>query len=248
MRKRAAKRELISPRGDKRYIRRDARVELVKATMSAVRSPRTAAGRPRRRRNRDRATVATANHRRLRPGNNRVPGDRQTLDLFAAEILPQGFRYQSDFLSREEETALLQRIESLSFREFEFRGFTGRRRIVSFGWRYDFNGGGLAKTEDMPKFLFSVRARSESFAGLAPGELQQVLITEYSPGAAIGWHKDRSVFGDVLGILLLSPCTFRLRLKTGKHWEPRNLTAEPPVDTPAARILAQRLGAQHFRR
>ena len=23
-----------------------------------------------------------------------------------------------------------------------------------------------------------------------------VLLTEYAPGAAIGWHKDRSVFGD----------------------------------------------------
>jgi hypothetical protein len=36
----------------------------------------------------------------------------------------------------------------------------------------------------------------------------------------------RSVFGDVVGISLLSPCIFRLRLKVGSRWERRNLTAE----------------------
>ena len=156
-----------------------------------------------------------------------MPGDRRTLDLFGDSPLPEGFRYQLEFLSRGEERSLLQYIEKLPFREFEFHGFTGKRRIVSFGWRYDFNGGGLTRTEDMPHFLSGVRARAEAFAGTAPGGLQQVLITEYAPGAAIGWHKDRSVFGDVVGISLLSPCTFRLRLKTGRRWERRNLIAEP---------------------
>ncbi len=55
-------------------------------------------------------------------------------------------------------------------------------------------------------FLSGVRARAEAFADMAPGELEQVLIIEYAPGAAC-WHKDRSVFGDVVGISLLSPCT-----------------------------------------
>jgi alkylated DNA repair dioxygenase AlkB len=60
------------------------------------------------------------------------------------------------------------------------------------------------KTEDMPEFLSGIRARAESFATLPPGSLQQVLLTEYSPGAAIGWHKDRSVFGNGVGISVLS--------------------------------------------
>ena len=94
-------------------------------------------------------------------------------------------------------------MESLPFREFEFHGFTGKRRTVSFGWRYDFNGGGLTKTDDMPEFLIGLRARAEAFAGIPPGGFQQVLVTEYAPGAGIGWHKDRSVFGDVVGISLL---------------------------------------------
>ena len=157
-----------------------------------------------------------------------MPGDRKTLDLFGADTLPQGFLYQPEFLNSAEEGSLLRDMRSLPFREFEFHGFTGKRRILSFGWRYDFNGGGLTRTEeDMPEFLAGVRARAERYAGLSPGSLQHVLLTEYAPGAAIGWHRDRSVFGDVVGISLLSPCTFRLRLKTGNRWERRNLAAEP---------------------
>ena len=52
-------------------------------------------------------------------------------------------------------------------------------------------------------------------------------MTEYPPGAAIGWHKDRSVFGDVVGISLLSACTFRFRRKAGAKWERSSLTAQP---------------------
>ena len=156
-----------------------------------------------------------------------MPNVSRTPDLFGDDALPEGFRYQSDFLSGGEERSLLEQMTVLPFREFEFHGFTGKRRIVSFGWRYDFNGGGLTRTEDMPEFLSGIRERAEKFAVIQPGELQQVLITEYSPGATIGWHKDRSVFGDVVGISLLSACTFRLRLKAGHRWQRRNLTAKP---------------------
>jgi alkylated DNA repair dioxygenase AlkB len=37
----------------------------------------------------------------------------------------------------------------------------------------------------------------------------------------IGWHRDRSVFGDVVGISFLSSCTLRLR------FERQNLIVEP---------------------
>ena len=133
------------------------------------------------------------------------------------------------------------------FREFEFHGFTGKRRVVSFGWRYDFNGGGLTKRRICPTFLLPVRARAEAFAEIAPGSFQQVLVTEYTPGAAIGWHKDRSVFGDVVGISLLSACTFRLRRKRAIDGS--------GASSPWSRALSifcadrhDRMGAQHPRR
>jgi alkylated DNA repair dioxygenase AlkB len=156
-----------------------------------------------------------------------VPSASTTLDLFGNDALPEGFRYQPDFLSREEEQSLLKHIVPLPFREFEFQGFTGKRRIVSYGWRYDFNGGRLSRTEDIPDFLSVIRARAEHFAEIAPGTLHQVLITEYMPGAAIGWHKDRSVFGDIVGISLRAPCIFRMRRRLGPRFERNSLNAEP---------------------
>ena len=64
-----------------------------------------------------------------------------------------------------------------------------------------------------------MRERAAAFAGLAPDRLQHVLITEYRPGAAIGWHRDRPNFGDVIGLSLVSPCTFRMRRKREAGWE-----------------------------
>jgi alkylated DNA repair dioxygenase AlkB len=149
-------------------------------------------------------------------------------DLFeTASELPEGMRYAPDILSPAEEQALLKEIPALPFKEFEFHGFLGKRRVVSFGWRYDFNGAGLGTTNAIPEFLLPVRERAARFAGLAPEALEHALVLEYTPGAAIGWHKDRLVFDDVIGVSLLAPCTFRLRRKAGAKWERRSLVAAP---------------------
>jgi alkylated DNA repair dioxygenase AlkB len=141
--------------------------------------------------------------------------------------LPDGFRYQPDLISKDEERTLAACISGLPLKEFEFQGFLGKRRIVSFGWRYDFNGGGLQKTDDLPAFLLPVREQAAAFAGMSPDRLQQVLLTEYKPGVQIGWHKDRTMFGEVVGISLVSPCTFRLRRKVGSRWERASIKADP---------------------
>lgn len=73
----------------------------------------------------------------------------------------------------------------------------------------------------------SLRERAAGFAGRSPVEFPHVLLTEYSAGAAIGWHKDKGVFGEVVGVSLLSPCTFRFRRKAGERWERASITAEP---------------------
>jgi alkylated DNA repair dioxygenase AlkB len=152
----------------------------------------------------------------------------QQADLFGKPTtLPLGFRYEPELISRAEEQHLLTRFHALEFKPFEFHGFLGKRRVVSFGWRYDFNGGGLQKTEDIPDFLRAVRSEAAAFAGLRPEDLQQVLLTEYRADAAIGWHKDRAAFGDVVGISLLSPCTFRLRRKVAHGWQRAALELEP---------------------
>ena len=141
--------------------------------------------------------------------------------------LPDGFRYQPDLISAEEERALLEDFRALDFRPFEFHGFLGKRRVVSFGWRYDFNGGGLTPSAPLPPFLLSLRATAAAFADLPAEEFAQALVTEYGPGAAIGWHRDRSVFGEVIGVSLLSACAFRLRRKRGNGFERASLIVAP---------------------
>jgi alkylated DNA repair dioxygenase AlkB len=146
--------------------------------------------------------------------------------------LPAGFRYQPELIGAEEEEALLAHLRELPFREFQFHGFTGRRRVISFGWQYDFAVERLRQTDDMPEFLLPLLAVAAEFAGLEPEELPHALITEYGPGAAIGWHRDKAVFGHVVGISLLAPCVFRLRRavpgkSTRAKWERVNVTLPP---------------------
>jgi alkylated DNA repair dioxygenase AlkB len=141
--------------------------------------------------------------------------------------LPQGFAYQAELISPPEEQELIERISGLPLKEFEFHGFTARRRTISFGWHYDFARSRLDRAEEIPAWLSSLREAAAAFAGLEPSQLPHVLILEYSAGATIGWHRDRASFGDVIGVSLLSPCRFRLRRKAGSRWERAALTLVP---------------------
>ena len=141
--------------------------------------------------------------------------------------LPDGFRYAPDVIAPAAEASVIERVRALPFREFEFHGYTGKRRVVSFGWRYDFADHVLHKADDMPPFLLALREDAARFAGMAPARLQHVLVTEYAAGAGIGWHRDKGVFGEVVGISLLAPCTFRLRRKSADTWDRVSITAEP---------------------
>jgi alkylated DNA repair dioxygenase AlkB len=144
------------------------------------------------------------------------------------ELPPGGFKYRPDFTTADEEAELVRHIATLPLKEFEFQGFVGKRRVVSFGWRYDFNDRALQKADDIPPFLLPLRARAAAFAGIAADDFRHVLVTEYSPGAAIGWHRDKGMFAEVVGVSLLSPCPFRLRRKQPDgQWERVTITAEP---------------------
>ncbi|MDT5272358.1 MAG: hypothetical protein QOH49_4544 [Acidobacteriota bacterium] len=142
--------------------------------------------------------------------------------------VPEGFRYQPELIGPEDEAALLARVRELPFRDFEFHGYTGKRRVVSFGWHYDFSGRRLQKADDIPDYLLPLREAAAAFGGLKAEEFRHVLVTEYGPGAGIGWHRDKAVFGEVVGVSLLSPCDLRFRRAAGgKRWERAKITAGP---------------------
>jgi alkylated DNA repair dioxygenase AlkB len=140
---------------------------------------------------------------------------------------PEGLRYKPALISSSDEAAIVKRVRKLPFREFEFHGYVGKRRVVSFGWKYDFSSQRLQKAGDIPDYLLSLRALAALFANFEPEAFQQVLVTEYAAGAGIGWHRDKAVFGQVVGISLLAPCTLRFRRKLEGNWQRANLLAEP---------------------
>ena len=142
-------------------------------------------------------------------------------------LMPEGFHYWPQLISEQEEAALLDAVSSLEFKPFEFKGFLGNRRVIAFGWRYDFNDSSLKRVADIPAFLLPLRERAAQAAGVAPAAIEQAMVTEYSPGAAIGWHRDRSIFGEVIGVSFASQCTFRFRRKTGEKWDRASIILEP---------------------
>jgi alkylated DNA repair dioxygenase AlkB len=79
----------------------------------------------------------------------------------------------------------------------------------------------------MPAFMLPLREGAARFAGPEAAKFQHVLLTEYAPGAGIGWHRDKPVFDEVVGISLGSPCLFRFRRKAGLKWERASVVAEP---------------------
>jgi alkylated DNA repair dioxygenase AlkB len=145
----------------------------------------------------------------------------------AEPLLPEGFRYQPELITGEEEQGLLAWLQTLDFQPSVFQGYLANRRVVSFGFRYDDSTRKVAPAEPIPAELQPLRARAAAFAGLETAELEHVLINEYRPGAPIGWHRDRPQFEAVVGVSLLSPCAFRLRRRNGDGWERRTLRVEP---------------------
>ncbi len=103
--------------------------------------------------------------------------------------LPDGFRYRPDVLDEDEERALVAEIARLPFKAFEFHGFSGKRRVVSFGWRYDFNEAKLREADPVPKIFHPVRAKAAGFAGLDAGG-------RTAPGDGIpAWRRERLAQG-----------------------------------------------------
>jgi len=155
---------------------------------------------------------------------------RDQFDFFGAaptSTVPSGFQYSPDFVSRAEEDVLVQLIRELPLREFEFHGYTGKRRVLSFGSRYDYAARRVRHADPIPEFLLSIRERAAKFANLQAENLAQALVTEYEAGAGIGWHRDKREYGEIIGVSLLTPCVFRLRRRVGAAYERVNVEAEP---------------------
>lgn len=148
--------------------------------------------------------------------------------LFALDAeAPAGFIYRPGFITAREDADLLAAIEALPFGDVRMHGVVARRRVVQFGWRYSFDARQLTAGEPVPAFLEPLQARAAELIDREPAALSEVLVTEYPPGAAIGWHRDAPPFGTIVGVSLRAACTFRFRRGEGEHVERFAQTLEP---------------------
>ena len=123
----------------------------------------------------------------------------------------EGFRYESDFISPEEELALVSAIQDLPFATVTFRGVEAKRRVVQFGWDYRFETRKATPSEPIPSFLRPLQQRAGALVSMDADRLEEILVTEYQPGAPIGWHRDAPPFGIIIGVSLRSSCKMRLK-------------------------------------
>lgn len=149
------------------------------------------------------------------------------LALFEEPGRPQGLHYRPDFILADVERGLIARIQELPLAPFQFGQYEGKRRIASFGHRYDFTTQRLEGADPIPDWLVPVVAAVENADNLPTGSIGHVLVTEYEAGTGIGWHRDKKQFDKVFGLSLASACDFRFRKKNGSKWIRYTLHAEP---------------------
>jgi alkylated DNA repair dioxygenase AlkB len=141
----------------------------------------------------------------------------EQLALFESLPLePEGLRYAADFVPPETEQELIFGIRGLPLQPFQFGQFEGKRRVASFGFRYDYALGKLQRAEPIPAWLEGIVTEVETFGGPAT-LVRQVLCTEYDVGVGIGWHRDKPHSDRIFGLSLGSPCKFRFPDPPANH-------------------------------
>jgi alkylated DNA repair dioxygenase AlkB len=141
--------------------------------------------------------------------------------------LPNGLVFAPEFLTRDEERELLAAIEGLELREAQYKEYTANRRIASFGAEYDFSANELKPAPGLPPFLAPLRAKVAAWLGFAPERFTHALVSEYRPGAPLGWHRDVAQFEVIVGVSFAADARMRFR-----PWPPRKGEAIFALDLP----------------
>lgn len=125
--------------------------------------------------------------------------------------LPNGLVYKPDFLTKDEEEILLAYIQNLPLFHAPYKEYIAKRRILNFGWSFDFHKEKLIPGPPLPRFLQGTQYKIAKWLGIEKHRVAEALITEYSPGTQLGWHVDNEAFETVIGISLGSWSTIRFR-------------------------------------
>lgn len=141
----------------------------------------------------------------------RLHGSEQQTLFSHGIALPDGLVYRPYFLTLEEESELLGYFQDLPFEHPLTEEYAAKRRIINFGWGFDFKKQELVIGPPLPPFLQPLQRKVAKWLDIPVGRIVEALVTEYSPGSAIGWHRDNETFDTIIGISLGSPARMRLR-------------------------------------
>jgi alkylated DNA repair dioxygenase AlkB len=142
-------------------------------------------------------------------------------------MLPEGLVYRPEFVSEDEERQLVELLDSLAFNEITMRGQTARRVVRHFGLDYDYETWKVRPGEPLPESLEWLRERAAGLIDANAGELAQILVTRYPPGAPIGWHRDAPMFGTVIGVSLAALSRMRFQRGKGDKRQVAEIVLEP---------------------
>jgi len=139
------------------------------------------------------------------------PGSGGQRDLFGLPPFAQGYAYEPDFLSVAEEASLLGVMRELPLAEAKYKEYRAKRRVVSYGGRFDYDSNTLNEAAPIPEFLQPLRTRVAAWANIPAEQFNHALVAEYAAGVQLGWHRDVPDFEVVVGVSLLSACRMRFR-------------------------------------
>jgi DNA oxidative demethylase len=147
-------------------------------------------------------------------------------NLLPLEGAPDGLLFEPEIMTAIEEAVFLDVIKNLPFGAFRMHGIDAKRRVVRFGVHYLAGSAAMTPASHFPLSLEPLRARAAEVAGIPTGLLSESLVTEYMPGAGIGWHRDSPPFGIVAGISFGGDC--RMRFQCGERRQRKTWTIELP--------------------
>lgn len=96
----------------------------------------------------------------------------------------------------------------------------------------------------LSRTFYAIRQQATVALARPPEAFEQVLVTEYAPGAGIGWHKDKPVFGKIVGISLAAACILRLRRRLTGKWQRISSELAPRVRDDRA-VAAHKAANRH---
>lgn len=130
-----------------------------------------------------------------------------------ADLLPPGLVFAADFISEQDQAALLAVAAALPLRQARYKEYTARRRVYAYGSRFDFDAYKLRPRAigELPAPLAALREQLAPWAGVQVADFIHVMISEYTPGTPLGWHRDAPDYEVIVGVSLGSPARLRFR-------------------------------------